>query len=145
MTQNNAMRIRGERVLLGRRDLNLDQAEFARRVKVSPSYISSLERNKAGNVTVETLGRLAEVLSLPVTYLLGVSDSPLPPDDEGPFIVNDHKLVYDVPSRAERHEIQQWVELLRDLTPTSRQIIIDLAERLHKLESSGANDREDRE
>ena len=129
------MRIKGERVLLGRRDLNLDQVEFARRVGVSSSYVSYLERNKAGNVTVDTLGRLAEVLNLPITYLLGVSDSPLPPDDEGPFIINDRKLVYNVADRLERHEIQKWVELLRDLTPNSRQIVIDLAEHLRQLEA----------
>ena len=40
MEQNYSMRIKGERVLLGRRDMNLDQVELARRVGVSSSYIA---------------------------------------------------------------------------------------------------------
>lgn len=70
------------RLLLSRRDLGLDQIELAERSGISRGYISKLETNKAGSVSVSVVFSLAEALGVAPQYLLGLTDNPLGPDAE---------------------------------------------------------------
>ena len=71
----------GDRVLLARRDLNINQDELARRAGISRPFVSDIERGKTTNVGVETVYALAEALGVRYAYLLGVSDVVVDEDD----------------------------------------------------------------
>lgn len=73
--------ILGERVLLARRDLNINQDELARRAGISRPFVSDIERGKTTNVGVETVQALAEALGVRYAYLLGLSDVVVDEDD----------------------------------------------------------------
>ena len=73
--------LRGDRILIERRRLNLKQEALARAVGVDRSYISQIERDVDVNVGVKTLTSLAEALGVSVGYLLGVTDAPLGESD----------------------------------------------------------------
>lgn len=66
------------RLLLSRRDLDMTQAELARRAgNVSAAYISDLERSKVENPTVDVIAALARALGVHPAYLIGWAEDPL--------------------------------------------------------------------
>lgn len=69
--------IRGDRVLIERRRLDLKQETLASQVGVDRSYISQIERDADVNVGVKTVFALAEALGVSPAYLLGLTDNPL--------------------------------------------------------------------
>lgn len=69
--------IRGDRVLIERRRLDLKQETLAAQVGVDRSYISQIERDADINVGVKTVFALAEALGVSPAYLLGLTDNPL--------------------------------------------------------------------
>jgi len=71
----------GARVLLARRDLDINQDELARRIGVSRPFISDIERGKTTNVGMETVFALADALGVRAAYLFGVSDVVVDEDD----------------------------------------------------------------
>lgn len=64
----------GDRVLLERRALGIDQEELGKRANVSRPYISQIERNKASNVGLKVVDDLAAALNVSLAYLLGFTD-----------------------------------------------------------------------
>jgi transcriptional regulator with XRE-family HTH domain len=69
--------LRGDRVLIERRRLDLKQETLAAQVGVDRSYISQIERDADVNVGVKVVFALAESLGVSPAYLLGLSDNPL--------------------------------------------------------------------
>lgn len=57
-----------------RAELEVGQAELARRSRLSPRTVQDLERNPASNPTLETLDRLAEGLRMTLTEFVGELD-----------------------------------------------------------------------
>lgn len=68
-----------KRVRLLRNDLGLSQAEVGQRVGVAKSTISGIERGTQGISGVAD--KLAKALGTTTDYLFGLSDNPLPADD----------------------------------------------------------------
>ncbi|MDX1592808.1 MAG: short-chain fatty acyl-CoA regulator family protein [Gammaproteobacteria bacterium] len=66
----------GLRIREHRRALGLTQAELARRVGISPSYMNLIERNRRG-IAGALLRRVADTLGLPVEELSGVAEQRL--------------------------------------------------------------------
>lgn len=66
-----------ERLLLSRRDLDINQDIVAERSGISGAYISKIERGRADNVGVKTIFALAQALGVSPAYLLGLTDNPL--------------------------------------------------------------------
>jgi transcriptional regulator with XRE-family HTH domain len=60
--------------------LRLSQEALGQRVGVSKSTISGIERGAQGISGIA--GKLAEVLGTTTDYLYGLTDNPLPPNDE---------------------------------------------------------------
>lgn len=52
---------------------NLTQEELAEKLLVAPHYISDIERGRR-NITMQTIGRLAEALNIEVVRLFNFSD-----------------------------------------------------------------------
>lgn len=69
-----------KRVRLLRSYLELSQEELGHRVGVSKSTISGIERGAQGISGIAD--RLATVLGTTTDYLYGLTDNPLPPNDE---------------------------------------------------------------
>ena len=63
-----------------RGDLGLSQIEIAERVGVAPSTISGIETGAQGISGIAE--RLAQALGTTTDYLYGLTDNPLPPNDE---------------------------------------------------------------
>jgi transcriptional regulator with XRE-family HTH domain len=60
----------GSVVKARRVELEVGQAELARRSRLSPRTVQDIERNPAANPTLETLDRLAEGLRMTLTELV---------------------------------------------------------------------------
>lgn len=52
---------------------NLTQEELAEKLLVAPHYISDIERGRR-NITMQTIGRIAEALNIEVVRLFNFSD-----------------------------------------------------------------------
>ena len=73
--------LQGERVMLERRRIDMNQDALGRLAGVNQSYISRLEKNKIKNVGIDTIAAIADGLGVTIPYLLGLSDSPLGESD----------------------------------------------------------------
>ena len=108
-----------DRLLLSRRDVDITQEDLAEQAgNVSPAYVSSLERGKVTNPTVDVVTALAGALGVSPAYLLGWSDIPLP--GEANTIAEGH-IPYTVDPR-----IQELIDLYEDLDAPTQQIALDL-------------------
>lgn len=118
-----------ERLLLCRRDIDITQEDLARVAgKVSPAYISSLERGKVTNPTVDVVEALAKALGVQAGYLLGWIDDPL--GEDKPASVAEGRVVYQVGSQVEYRQVQDFLDIWPDLSPDDKQLLLDMAKRL---------------
>ena len=63
-----------DRVRMRRLRLRLSQEQVAARIGKDQGYLSRLERGEITDITVGTLSRLADTLSVSTDYLLGRDD-----------------------------------------------------------------------
>ena len=70
-----------DRLRMARLQLRLSQESLGKAIGQDQSYVSKLERGDLLDITISTLERLADVLSVRTDYLLGRTDEalPLPP------------------------------------------------------------------
>jgi transcriptional regulator with XRE-family HTH domain len=68
-----------DRLRLARQQLRLSQESLGKAIGLDQSYISKLERGDLQDITIITLERLADALSVSADYLLGRTDTPAPP------------------------------------------------------------------
>lgn len=111
----------GNRVLLARRDLEMKQAELARRVGVSRPFISDIERGKTTNVGVETVIALAGALGVRPAYLLGLSDVVVDEDEEE-LALGEVPSPYNIDPTT-----QELFGLIEGMTPAQRQQMAGIA------------------
>lgn len=117
------------RLLLSRRELDVTQEDLAARAgNVSPAYVSSLERGKVTNPTVEVLEALAQVLGVDPAYLAGWSDDALGEDKPGN--VAEGRVVAQLDDAAAAKAAQELLELWSELGAEDRRLLTDLAQRL---------------
>ncbi len=126
-----------KRLLLSRRDLDMTQAELAKRAgNVSAAYISDLERNKISNPTVEVIEAISIALAVSPAYLLGWTDDPL--GEEQPESVAENRVVYEAGNPEQHRIVQELLEIFAELSPPDQHMLMDLAERLRR---AGTNAR----
>lgn len=121
----------GQRILLSRRDLDLNQEDLADRAGVSRPYISNIERGYLTNPTVEHIQAIAEALGVRPEYLLGWSEDPLGEDQ--PASIAEGRVVYQVDSPAQYRQVQELLDLWQELTPEDQRMILDMIKHLRRV------------
>ncbi len=120
--------LNGARILLSRRDLNLNQDALAAAVGVSQAYISGIERDKITNPTLEVVEGLAAALGVSPAYLLGLSDNPLGREQ----VAGDDQVVLDVRSPEERRLVVDTVEELQSLSDEDQRLALGLIRQIRR-------------
>jgi len=59
--------------------LRLSQQRLGATIGHDQGYVSRLERGEITEITVRTLARLAQALTVSIDYLMGLTDDPTPP------------------------------------------------------------------
>lgn len=123
------------RVLMSRRDLDLDQKQLSEQSGVSRPYISQIERARKTNVSVDVLFSLADALGVTVQYLLGLSDDPLGEGSEK--VLREQSgdyVVFEVESGEERRVMQQLIDEYSALSPRSQRLAIEYLRMMRQVE-----------
>lgn len=118
----------GNRILLSRRDLSLNQDHIATLSGVSRTYISQLERGIPDNVSVDIVFALAQALGVSPAYLLGLTDDPLKgvdDDEDEPLNLRESSPPYITDPAT-----KELLDLLHELDPEQRRRFIDGAKLL---------------
>lgn len=128
--------LRGDRVLLERRRLNINQDVLAGQIGVDRTYISRIERDQDMNVGIKTIEALADALGVSVGYLLGVSDSPLGESDAKVMreMAGEYVTV-DVDSDDERRLIRTLIAEFNTLPRRAQVAAIEIIRTLRRVES----------
>lgn len=114
------MTILANRLLLSRRELDVTQEDLAAQAgNVSAAYVSSLERGKVTNPTVEVIEALAHVLGVDPAYLAGWSDAPL----------GDEAIAQPVDPR-----LQELLDLFDDLDPAGQAAALEIIRTLRRTQ-----------
>ena len=120
-------KVLADRILLSRRDLDITQEDLAAQAgNVSPAYVSSLERGKVTNPTVEVVAALAGALGVSPAYLLGWSDIPLPGEAN---TIAEGSVPYTV-----NPAIQAMLDLYEDLDPANQAIALEIINTLRRAQ-----------
>lgn len=120
--------LNGARILLSRRDLNLNQDALAAAVGVSQAYISGIERDKITNPTLEVVEGLAAALGVSPAYLLNLSDNPLGREQT----TGDDQVVLDVRSPEERRLVVDAVEELQSLSDEDQRLALGIIRQIRR-------------
>ena len=127
--------LRGDRVLIERRRLDMKQETLASIVGVNRSYISQIERDIDVNVGVKTVQALADALGVSVGYLLGMSESPLgEPDVKVLREMAGEYVTVDVDSDDERRLIRSLIAEFNALPRRAQEAAIEMIRILRKVE-----------
>ena len=132
------------RVLMSRRDLDLDQKQLSEQSGVSRPYISQIERARKTNVSVDVLFSLADALGVTVQYLLGLSDDPLGEGSEK--VLREQSgdyVVFEVESGEDRRIIQKLIDQFLSLTPRSQRLAFEYLRMMRQVEEE-ERERENR-
>lgn len=120
-----------DRLLLMRRELDLNQEELALRSGVDSSYISSLERKRRDNPSLDVVEALAAVLGVRPEYLVGWTDDTL---GEGDILSSsaEGRVVYQAINAGEFRAMQELIDIWPELNDDDRRFLIDLAGKLRR-------------
>lgn len=112
----------------------MKQGELARRIGVSRPYISRIETGDADNITVDVLVKLASVLGVPVSYLVGQTDAPAGTADDGaPVDASSSHLTFDVRDPELRALMVEIADLVHGMTPAQRRYFADQVRLMRRL------------
>lgn len=115
----------GDRIKALRKEEGMTQKELAQRAGISRSYLADTEANRY-NPSIETLGKIAEALSVPVSALLSDSE----PEKTGPqYVLDDETMEYlddlrkrpemrtlfSVSQKATKEDVERAVEIIKAL------------------------------
>lgn len=121
----------GDRLLLARRQLDMNQDTLAEQASVNRTYISSLERGNADNPTKEIIEALASALGVRPEYLAGWTEDPL--GEDRPASLAEGRVVYQVANPVEYRQVQELLDLWQDLTPEDQRMILEMAQHLRRV------------
>lgn len=120
-----------QRLLLCRRDLELNQEDLAIRSGISQSHLSRIERGRTQDVALTTVEALATALGVRPEYLLGWSDDPT--GEDKPASLAEGRVVYQVDSPAQYRQVQELLDTWQELTPEDQRMILDMIKRLRTV------------
>jgi len=111
-----------DRLLLSRRDVDITQEDLADQAgNVSAAYISSLERGKVTNPSVDVVAAIAAALGVTPAYLLGWSDAP---------------LAEDASAQPLAPRIQEMIDLFDDLDPAGQAAALEIIHTLRRTQNA---------
>lgn len=125
--------IRGDRVLISRRGLLLDQRAVAKASGISNSYLSMIETGKVTAVHSDVLFKLSQVLGVSIPYLLGLTEAPTSADDGAPIAAGQDHLVFEVRDAEMRALLVELADLLHSMTPAQRRFFVEQGQKLLRL------------
>lgn len=70
----------GDRLKLLRKQQKLTQKELAKKLKLSPTYISDIENGRIKMASNETLKKFSDYFGLPISYFIEDEGNPVPLD-----------------------------------------------------------------
>ena len=109
------------RLLLSRRDVDVTQEDLATQAgNVSAAYVSSLERGKVTNPTVEVVEALARALGVDPAYLAGWAEAPL--GDEA--------------AQPRDHQLQELLDLFDDLDQAGQAAALEIIRTLRRTQNA---------
>lgn len=114
----------GDRLLLARRQLEMNQDNLADRANVNRTYISNLERGHSTNPTIDIVEALARALGIRPEYLAGWTDDPL--GEDLPASEREGRVVWQVTSPEEYQRFQQLLEIFSDIPPERQPFALQL-------------------
>lgn len=120
--------LHGERVLLERRRLGLNQDVLAEKVGVNRSYISQIENNLDINIGLRTMFALAEALGVAPEYLMGLTDNPLhniEDEEEEPTAINEASVPYG----------NELLQLYESLPEDDKEFLLQMARKLTRADT----------
>lgn len=134
--------LRGDRVLLERRRLNMNQDYLAGQIGVDRTYISRIERDQDVNVGIKTIESLADALGVSVGYLIGATESPLGESDAKVMkeMAGEYVTV-DVDSEEERRLVRSLIVEFNALPRRAQEAAIEMIRLLRKMENEEADVR----
>lgn len=112
----------GQRVLLCRRDLDMNQDQLAELAEVSRTYISHLERGKIDNPTIAAVEGIARALQVRPEYLLGWTDDPT--GESSP--AGPHTIVHQAANGAERALIEELLDTFQELSKEDQALALQI-------------------
>ena len=124
----------GRRLLLARKDLHITQKELARLANIDRAYISNLENDNASNPTLGVIDALAVALGVRPEYLAGWSDDAT--GEDRPPSLAEGRIVYQVTSATEYRLAQELLDLLHELSPDNRHLLVRLAQQLRHSDNA---------
>lgn len=119
--------LNGDRILLSRRDLDMNQDALAAAVGVSQGYISGIERGAVKNPTLEVMEKLAGALGVSLAYLLDLSDDPL-----GREALPDDQVLIEVKTPEERRLLSEVAEEFQGLDVADQQLALALIRQIRR-------------
>ncbi len=125
--------IRGDRVLISRRELLLDQRAVAKAAGISNSYLSMIETGKVTGVHSDVLFKLSQVLGVSIPYLLGLTEDPSSADDGAPIEAGQDRLVFEVRDAELRALMVELADLMHGMTPAQRRYFADQVRLMRRL------------
>lgn len=123
----------GNRLLLSRRDLKINQDQITAVTGISRSRISEIENGDGANTSISTIFLLADALGVRVEYLLGLIDDPLGEGEEKVLKeMNPDYVVFEVDNLRMRSDIQRLVDAWVELDHEQRSLVLILVEQLRR-------------
>lgn len=123
----------GNRLLLSRRDLHINQDQITAVTGISRSRISEIENGDGANTSISTIFLLADALGVKVEYLLGLIDDPLGEgEDKVLKEMNPDYVVFEVDNLRMRSDIQRLVDAWVELDNDQRSLVLILVDQLRR-------------
>ena len=123
----------GNRLLLSRRDLKINQDQITAVTGISRSRISEIENGDGANTSISTIFLHADALGVRVEYLLGLIDDPLGEGDEKVLKeMNPDYVVFEVDNLRMRSDIQRLVDAWVELDHEQRSLVLILIDQLRR-------------
>ena len=133
--------LRGDRVLLERRRINMNQDVLASKIGVDQTYISRIERGQDINVGIKTVQALAEALGVSVAYLIDATESPLgEPDGKVLSELQGDSVTVDVDSEEERKLVRALMAEFNALPRRAQSAAIEMIRLLRRIEEQEHED-----
>jgi len=120
-----------QRLLISRKQLNLNQQDVARRANVNRSYISDLETGRITNPTVSVIERIASAIQVQPQYLTCWSDNPT--GDEPPASIHDGRIVYQVETLNQYRIVQDILDELADMPNDDQYLALQLVRQINRV------------
>lgn len=122
-----------QRLLLTRRDVEMNQDELALKAGVSQSTISRIERGVVEDIPITIIEALAKALGVRPEYLAGWSEDIL--GEDRPANVAEGRLVFEAADPDERKRLEEALDLMHDLTPEYQGLAIQVMESFRRAQS----------